>query len=166
MPCFRHMGGAAGPAHVRIENSLTPITMTSTHTPIATVAGIVCSILGAVATIRFTLTLLAGSMSAVDYAPILLPLGIALLKGNRFWVWIARLHLFFLALMTSATILVFVLMSEESRGITFELHDNIGRISGGGLILVTQGLFLAAILWVYFSIFAAPARSMSRPSHP
>ncbi|MGB1049127.1 MAG: hypothetical protein ACPG3U_05515, partial [Rhodothermales bacterium] len=67
-----------------IENSLTPITMTSTHTPIATVAGIVCSILGAVATIRFTLTLLAGSMSAVDYAPILLPLGIALLKGNRF----------------------------------------------------------------------------------
>lgn len=139
--------------------------MTSTRTPIAMVAGIVCTILGAAATIRFTMTLLAGTMSAVDYTPILLPLGIALLRGNRFWVWLARLHLFFLALMTSATILVFVLMSEESRGITFELHDNIGRISGGGLILLTQGIFLAAILWVYFSIFAAPARCTSRPSH-
>lgn len=108
---------------------------------------------------------MAGSVNAVDYSPILLPVGIALLEGNRFWLWIARLHLFLLALLTSATILVFMLMSEESRGITFELHDNIGRMSGGGLILLTQGLFLAAILWVYFSIFAGPTRTTSRPSH-
>lgn len=131
----------------------------------STVAGTICAILGAAASIRFALTLMAGTINAVDFSPILLPLGIALLEGNQFWTWVARLHLFLLALPTSATILVFVLMSEESRGITFELHDNIGRLSGGGLILVSQGIFLAAILWVYFSIFATPSRITSRSSH-
>lgn len=126
------------------------------------VAGTVCAVLGAAATIRYAVSIMSGTVNAVDFAPVLLPLGIALLEGNRFWVWVARLHLFILALLSSSTILVFLLMSDENRGITFELHDNIGRISGGGLILLTQGIFLAAILWIYFAIFAGPTRFTPR----
>jgi hypothetical protein len=139
--------------------------MTPSRSAISFVAGTICAILGTAASIRFALTLMAGSINAVDFSPILLPLGIALLEGNRLWVWVARVHLFLMALLTSSTLLVFVLMSEESRGITFELHDNIGRLSGGGLILITQGIFLAATLWVYFSIFAQYSQITSRSSH-
>lgn len=70
-----------------------------------------------------------------------------------------------MALISSATILVFLLMSEESRGITFEWHDNIGQISGGGLILITQGILLAAILWIHFAIFSRPHRPGNPASH-
>lgn len=136
--------------------------MYPTRTTVTTVAGTICTILGVAATIRYSVSLMSGTVNAVDFAPILLPLGIALLEGNRFWIWLARIHLFVLALLSSSTILVFLLMSEESRGITFELNDNIGRISGGGLILLTQGIFLAAILWIYFAIFTGPSRSISR----
>lgn len=136
--------------------------MYPSRSTVTTVAGTICSILGVAATIRFSVSLMSGTVNAVDYAPVLFPLGIALLEGNRFWVWLARIHLFVLALLSSSTILVFLLMSEESRGITFELNDNIGRISGGGLILLTQGIFLAAILWIYFAIFAGPTRFTTR----
>lgn len=136
--------------------------MYPSRSTVTTVAGTICALLGATATIRYGVSLMSGSVNAVDYAPVLLPLGIALLEGNRFWVWMARLHLFILALLSSSTILVFLLMSEESRSITFELNDNIGRISGGGLILLTQGIFLAAILWIYFAIFAGPTRFIPR----
>ncbi len=140
--------------------------MYPSRSTVTLVAGTICTLLGVAATVRFTVSLMSGTVNAVDYAPVLLPLGIALLEGNQFWVWVARLHLFGLALISSATILVFLVMSDESRNITFELHDNIGRISGGGLILVTQGIFLAAILWVYFAIFAGPTRfsPRSRPN--
>jgi hypothetical protein len=128
----------------------------------ATVAGTICVILGVAATIRYGVSLLSGSIDAVDFTPILLPLGIALLDGSRFWIWVARLQLFLLALLSSSTILVFLLMSEESRRVSFELTDNVGQVSGGGIILLTQGLYLAAILWVYFVIFAGPSRFSSR----
>jgi len=130
---------------------------------VATVAGTICVILGVAATIRYGVSLLSGSIDAVDFTPILLPLGIALLDGSRFWIWVARLQLFLLALLSSSTILVFLLMSEESRRVSFELTDNVGQVSGGGIILLTQGLYLAAILWVYFVIFAGPSRFSSRP---
>ena len=129
---------------------------------VATVAGTICVILGVAATIRYGVSLLSGSIDAVDFTPILLPLGIALLDGSRFWIWVARLQLFLLALLSSSTILVFLLMSEESRRVSFELTDNVGQVSGGGIILLTQGLYLAAILWVYFTIFAWSSRFSSR----
>ena len=78
---------------------------------VATVAGTICVILGVAATIRYGVSLLSGSIDAVDFTPILLPLGIALLDGSRFWIWVARLQLFLLALLSSSTILVFLLMS-------------------------------------------------------
>ena len=120
------------------------------------VSGIICTIVGMVATVRYGVSLFSGSINAVDYDPLLLPLGIVLLQGNRLWMWLARIHLFLMALISSATILVFLLMSEESRSITFELHDNVGRISGGGLILLTQAILLGAILWIHFAIFSQP----------
>ncbi len=139
----------------------TSFSMLSSRSAVTTVAGTICVLLGAAGTLRFGVSLLSGSVDVVDFSPVLLPLGIALLDGNRFWAWVARMHLFILALLSSSTILIFLLMSEESRSITFELSDNIGRVSGGGVILLTQGLFLAAILWIYFAIFAGPTRSNS-----
>ena len=135
--------------------------MLSSRSAVTTVAGTICVLLGTAGTLRYGVSLLSGSVDIVDFSPVLLPLGIALLEANRFWAWVARMHLFILALLSSSTILILLLMSEESRGITFELSDNIGRLSGGGLILLTQGLFLAAILWIYFAIFAMPSRSNS-----
>jgi len=159
-------GGHPAPALTHLPKPPKLNTMHPSRSAVRTTAGTICTILGAAASIRFALALTAGTVNAVDYTPILLPLGIALLEGNRFWVWMARVHLFVLALLSSATILVFLLMSDESRSVTFELHDNIGRISGGGLILLTQGIFLAAILWVYFSIFAGPIRFSPRSPQP
>ena len=123
-----------------------------------TVAGIICTVFGLFATLRFGMDLSSGSVDAVDYNSLLLPLGMALLDPSTFWRWVARIQLFFLALVTSATLVVFVWMSDESRSITFDLHDNVGVLSGPGIILISQGLFLAATLWIYFSIFAGPLR--------
>ncbi|MDA0874383.1 MAG: hypothetical protein O3C45_04890, partial [Bacteroidetes bacterium] len=120
---------------------------------------VMCSVVGMVATMQYALALAAGSINAVDFDPLFLPLGIVLLGGNRIWVWLARIHLFLMALIASSTILVFLLMSEENRSLTFALHDNVGRISGGGLILISQGVLLAAILWIHFAIFWQPSRT-------
>ncbi|MDA0379371.1 MAG: hypothetical protein O2899_07750, partial [Bacteroidetes bacterium] len=130
-----------------------------TRTSIQFVSGVMCSVVGMVATMQYALALAAGSINAVDFDPLFLPLGIVLLGGNRIWVWLARIHLFLMALIASSTILVFLLMSEENRSLTFALHDNVGRISGGGLILISQGVLLAAILWIHFAIFWQPSRT-------
>jgi len=100
--------------------------------------------------------LLSGGVSAVEYDALLLPVGIALLDSGTLFRWVARVHLFVLALVSFATIIVFLLMSDDGRAATFELHDNIGTLSGTGIILVSQGLLFAAALWIYFSIFAGP----------
>lgn len=132
--------------------------MIQSRSSIQFVSGVLCTVIGMVATLQYGLALSAGSINPVDFDPLLLPLGIVLLGGNRIWIWIARIHLMLMALISSATIIVFLLMSEENRSLTFVLHDNIGRISGGGLILISQSILLAAILWIHFAIFSPPSR--------
>jgi len=125
------------------------------------VSGVVCLVLGLFASFRFGFNLVAGTVDAVDFDPLLLPIGIALLRPGRFAAWLARVQLFLMAVISAATVVVFLLMTPENRSITFSLHDNIGVLSGGGIILLSQGLFLAAVLWIYFSIFAAPPETRS-----
>jgi hypothetical protein len=133
--------------------------MIQSRSSISFVSGVFCTVIGMVATLQYSLALMAGSINPVDFDPLLLPLGIVLLGGNRLWELAARIHLMLMALLASATIVVFLLMSEENRSLTFELHDNIGRISGGGLILISQTILLAAILWIHFAIFSPPTRT-------
>lgn len=138
-----------------------------THPSRATirVSGIVCLILGIFASFQFLTNLISGTVDAVDYMPLLLPIGIGLLTRTAFWQWVARVQLYLMAVISAATIVVFLLMSEENRALTFELHDNIGTLSGSGIILLSQGLFLGAILWIYFSVFSAHRPPANPPTH-
>ncbi len=139
--------------------------MTAPNRVTIRVAGIICLILGIFASFRFLTNLISGTVDAVDFTPLLLPVGIGLLTKGKFWAWVARIQLYLMAVISAATIVVFLLMSEENRAITFELHDNIGTLSGSGLILLSQGLFLCAILWIYFSIFATQSPSATPSTH-
>ncbi len=124
----------------------------------ALVSGTVCTLLGIFATMQYASGLLSGTVNAVEYNALLLPVGIALLDSGRFFRWVARIQLFVMALVSFATVTVFLLMSDDGRAATFELHDNIGTLSGTGIILLSQGLLFAAALWIYFSIFADPVK--------
>jgi len=118
------------------------------------VSGIICTVLGIFATTQYLSELLSGTVDAVNYDALLLPIGISLLDSGQVWKWMARIQLFLMALVSFATVIVFLLMSDDNRALTFELHDNIGTLSGTGIILLSQGLLFAATLWIYFSIFA------------
>ena len=103
----------------------------------------------------------SGVLDFTNFEPILLPLGISLVLHGNGWRWFNRFLLFVLACYSALLAAGSLLMSDQTEFLVLEFGRQAATASGTGLVVLMHGLYLAAILWVYFSIFGARTQNAS-----
>ena len=127
--------------------------MENVDRPFRLAAGVVCVALGLFGWTDFLQELTTGVLDFTNFEPILLPIGIILIQPGRGWLWLARIQLFVLCLYSAILVIGSSTMTDQTQFLVFEFDRNTASASGVGLIILMHALYLAGILWVYFSIF-------------
>ena len=143
-----------GPQAPDLQQSTT--LMEHVDRPFRMAAAVVCVALGLFAWTDFIQEITSGVLDFTNFEPILLPIGIALIQPGRGWLWLARIQLFILCCYSAILVIGSAVMTDQTQFLVFEFDRNTASASGVGLIILMHALYLAGILWVYFSIFGHP----------
>ncbi|MDA1027680.1 MAG: hypothetical protein O3B41_01320 [Bacteroidetes bacterium] len=127
-------------------------------------AGVICVALGLIAWSNFIGEITSGNLDLLNFETLLFPIGIGLIQPGVFWIWVARIQLFALALYSGTILVGFLFMSDQTKFLVYEFHNEGGSLSGTGIVLFLQSLFFVGILWVYFSNFAG--RKIAKSINP